>query len=94
MLEMAQEQADTLQGEMLLYSLGIYFVMAAVCTTLAVMTLVWMARNEKRWEEFRMVLPGKRRMESADKQPRMVTFPLIFAAILCFVYMILDVVYL
>lgn len=105
-LELAQEQTDMLQGEMLFYSLGVYFVLAAVCTTLAVMTLVWMARNEKRWEEFRMVLPGKRReelwmvlpgkqrMESADRQPRMVTLPLIFAAIVCLAYMILDAAYL
>lgn len=64
-LELAQEQTDMMQGDMLFYSLGIYFVLAAVCTTLAVMTLVWMARNENRLEEFRLVLTGTKMSEVA-----------------------------
>lgn len=112
MLEQAQEQAGAMQegmlrGDVALYSLGIYFVLAAVCTTLAFMALVWMAQNENRSEELRAVLPGKQarekacepvaegrvcRAESEGKRSGMNTLPLVLAIAVCFVYMVLDVI--
>ncbi|MBO5292346.1 MAG: CPBP family intramembrane metalloprotease [Lachnospiraceae bacterium] len=77
-----------MSGDVLCYSIGIYLILAAVFTTLAVMALFWMARNENRAESFRAVL-----VRSPEKKS-LVTMPLLLGAFICLFYMVLDVVFL
>ena len=77
-----------MSGDVLCYSIGIYLILAAVFTTLAVMALFWMARNENRAESFRAVL-----VRSPEKKS-LVTMPLLLGAFICLFYMVLGVVFL
>lgn len=60
MPDMLENASDLeLAGDMLYYEIGVYLILAAVSTVCAVMTLIWMARNEGRLEEFRAIFTGR-----------------------------------
>ena len=82
------QQEFAAAGDMLCYSIGGYLILAAVCTTFAVMALVWMAHNEGRAESFRGIWE-----ERGVKKGRMITLPLILGVLLCVAYMVLDVLF-
>lgn len=76
------EQAGT---EEMLYAIGLYLMIAAVTTAVAVCAFVWIAKNENRTE---YLLAAWR--ERKNGRGRMVTIPFVIGTVLCVLYMLLD----
>ena len=76
------EQAGT---EEMLYAIGLYLMIAAVTTAVAVCAFVWIAKNEDRTE---YLIASWRERKSG--RGRMVTIPFIAGTVLCVLVMLLD----
>ena len=76
------EQAGT---EEMLYAIGLYLMIAAVTTAVAVCAFVWIAKNENRTE---YLIASWRERKSG--RGRMVTIPFIAGTVLCVLFMLLD----
>lgn len=76
------EQAGT---EEMLYAIGLYLMIAAVTTAVAVCAFVWIAKNEDRTE---YLIASWRERKSG--RGRMVTIPFIAGTVLCVLFMLLD----
>ena len=76
------EQAGT---EEMLYAIGLYLMIAAVTTAVAVCAFVWIAKNEDRTE---YLIASWRERKSG--RGRMVTIPFIAGTVLCVLFMVLD----
>ena len=84
---MKEAQALTENTENMLASIGIYSVIAAVTTPIAVCVLVWVAKNEEREMHLKQIWTGRR-----ENRGNMVTVPLLVAIVLAVAYMVLDVI--
>jgi len=76
---------EVLTQELLITAIGPYLLIAAVATPLAVCTLVWMSKNEKRGEQFATIWARRK-----EKKEAMVSIPLILAIVLSLAYMSLE----
>lgn len=83
------QEAQTLTGntESMLAVIGIYSVIAAVTTSIAVCVLVWITKNEKREIHLKQIWT-----ERKENRGNMVTVPLLLGIVLSVAYMILDVI--
>lgn len=79
-------EEEVLSRDMLLVVIGVYAILAAVMTTLAVCLLVWMAKREGRAEEL------KRLWEKPTDGKRRITIPLMIALVIAFLYMLIEAV--
>ncbi len=71
--------------EEMLYAIGIYLMIAAVTTAIAICAFVWIAKNENRVE---YLLASWRERKSG--RGRMVTVPFVAGTVLCVLFMLLD----
>lgn len=83
-LEKAQEQMTT---DILLMGIGVYLIIAAAAAALAGCVLAWIAKNEKREENLRAVWTSRK-----QKKDKMITIPLLLAAVIALFYMSLEVI--
>ncbi len=80
----AQQYLDSMEfGDTTLISIGIYFVLAIIGTSLAMCVVYKMSEIEGRKEFMASILKGRK------KGTRLITFPLILAIVLAIAYMIL-----
>ena len=68
--------------------IGIYLVIAVVCTALAACVLVWLCRNQGRDEYAEWLLQERK---SGKKKGRLVSVPLVIGIVVCLAYMLLNV---
>lgn len=87
-MQMEQEALILADKDTMFYMIGVYTVIAAITTTLAVAVLAWMARHEDREDRLRGIW-GKRLLKSE----KMITLPLTAAVALCVIYALLLAVW-
>lgn len=83
---MAQTETE-LTPQALLMALGVYLVIAAVTTPIAICILAWIAGNEKREDALRQI--WKKRKE---KREYLMSIPLIIAIVISLAYMSLELI--
>lgn len=71
--------------EELMAALGVYLLIAAVTTPIAICVLAWIAKNEKREAAVKQIWT-----ERKSGKEYMITTPLVIAIVLCFAYMSLE----
>lgn len=74
-----------LTNENLIMIIGPCLIAAAVCTSLAVCILVWLAKNENREEYF-----GSIWMRRKEKKEKLISIPLIIAVTICLIILSLE----
>lgn len=84
---MKQAQSLTENKGDMLVTTGIYGVVAAVTTPIAVCVLVWIAKNEKHEEKLMQIWTGRK-----ENRGQLVTIPLLVGIVLAVTYMVLDVI--
>ena len=83
-----QEAEELLTNDLLLLVISVYLVIAAVTTALAGCVLAWIAKNEKREENLRAVWKTRK----YKKEGKVVTVPLLIAAVILFAVMIITAI--
>ena len=83
-----QEAEELLTNDLLLLVISAYLVIAAVTTALAGCVLAWIAKNEKREENLRAVWKTRK----YKKEGKVVTVPLLIAAVILFAVMIITAI--
>ena len=83
-----QEAEELLTNDLLLLVISVYLVIAAVATALAGCALAWIAKNEKREENLRAVWKTRK----YKKEGKVVTVPLLIAAVILFAVMIITAI--
>ena len=86
MLEAEQATGQAYRDSML-YAMASSLVLAALTTAIAACVLVWIAENENRRQRLAQIWKTRH-----DKKEKIVTAPLLIAAILCIAYMTADVI--
>lgn len=81
-----QTQAAVTADDMLSV-IGVYLVIAVVCTSLAACVLVWLCRNQGRDEYVSWLLQERK---SGKKKGRLVSVPLVIGIAVCAAYMLLN----
>lgn len=81
---MLEAQAE-ITNDSLAAAMGIYMVIAAVTTPIAVCVLAWMVKNEKREEIVRNL-----RSKKGEPGEYLISVPLIIAVVLCLGFMSLE----
>lgn len=91
--DMYTESVEAITTEVLIYGVSAYLLLAAITLPLAWALLVWMSGNEGKqgilsviWKERK-----KAKQENENKKDKLVTVSLILALILCFAYMLLQI---
>ncbi|MCM1251423.1 MAG: CPBP family intramembrane metalloprotease [Clostridium sp.] len=77
--------SDTLTQEMLISAIGLYLIIAAVATPIAVCVLAWLAKNENREIEWRNIWIRQR-----EKGTLIVSIPLVIAIVISLALMSLE----
>lgn len=83
------EAQEVITTDELFMAIGIYLLIAAVTTALASGILVWIAKNEKREENLRVIWTNRKNKTGN----RMVTIPLLIAIVLTLFYMSLEFIF-
>mgnify|MGYP002509752729 FL=1 len=83
-----QEAEELLTNDLLLLVISVYLVIAAVTMALAGCVLAWIAKNEKREENLRAVWKTRK----YKKEGKVVTVPLLIAAVILFAVMIITAI--
>ena len=83
-----QEAEELLTNDLLLLVISVYLVIAAVATALSGCALAWIAKNEKREENLRAVWKTRK----YKKEGKVVTVPLLIAAVILFAVMIITAI--
>ena len=84
-LQGAQEQITT---ELMIMTISVYSVIAAVTTALACCVLGWIAKNEKREDNLRAVWNDRKN----KTEHKMITIPLLIAIVVSLLFMGLDII--
>lgn len=71
--------------ESLIYTIAVYFVIAAVTTAVAACALAWIAKNERRAGILRGIWAGRK-----EGKGKIVSIPFIIAVIICLAYMVMN----
>lgn len=84
---MPEQEIESMQmtQETLLAALGVYLVIAAVTTPIALCVLAWIAKNEKREAALKQIWTKR-----GETKEYLISVPLIIAIVLCLAYMSLE----
>ena len=83
-----QQTQAAITAEDMLPLIGIYLVIAVVCTALAACVLVWLCRNQGRDDYAAWLLQERK---SGKKKGGLVSVPLVIGIVVCLAYMLLNV---
>ena len=78
---------EVLTSEALIYTISVFMLVATVTTAIAACILVWISKNEGREGCFRDIWQNRK-----NGRGRIITIPLIISFLLCFAYMILQLI--
>lgn len=81
------EAGAVMNTQNMLYTIGVYLVIASITTTLAFCVLVWIAKNESR-EEILFGIWKDRKI----RKGKILSVPILLAIIICLSFMIWDVI--
>lgn len=81
---------DTMPKEQIYISCCVYMILALICTTLAICSLVWIAGHEGQKNSLKMVVSFKNEAKVTPKVPFREVLPLqsILAIVICIIYMV------
>lgn len=86
--QLLDETQDVMNAELLLPAIGVYLIIAACTTPLAVCVLVWLAGNEGRKEKLRQIWYTRK-----EKKEYLVSIPLILAIVVCLSYISMELLF-